>query len=279
MIRILHLSDPHFGAADPLVASAFLAQAEKLAPDVAILSGDLTMRARRGELADAKAFVERLPRPRMVIPGNHDIPAFNQLFDRFFAPFNRYRQTFGANIEPIHTAPGLHIASVNSPKAYGPYADWSVGRLSRDDLHRLDQRLSGAPGTFRVLVLHHPLLAPHAHGRDVVQPLDELVALIAKHRVDLVLCGHFHQSHLATIGAKEGWQSVVSQAATVCSTRLQGEPQGFHLIRVTEDAIEIDRHVYREDSFESDATFVFVRNGIGWVSGDRATRHETSRIA
>lgn len=279
MIRILHLSDPHFGAADPLVASAFLSEAEKLAPDVTILSGDLTMRARRTELADAKAFVERLPRPRLVIPGNHDIPAFNQLFDRFFAPFKRYRHNFGANIEPIHTAPGLHVASVNSSKAFGLHADWSVGRFSRDELHRLDQRLSGAPGTFRVLVLHHPLLAPHGHGRDVVQPLDELVALIAKHRVDLVLCGHFHQSHLATIGAEKGWQCVVSQAATVCSTRLQGEPQGFHLIRVMEDAIEIDRYVHHVDSFESDATFTFVRGDAGWMSGDRATRHETSRIA
>lgn len=279
MIRILHLSDPHFGAADPLVASAFLSEAEKLAPDVTILSGDLTMRARRTELADAKAFVERLPRPRLVIPGNHDIPAFNQLFDRFCAPFKRYRHCFGANIEPIHTAPGLHVASVNSSKAFGLHADWSVGRLSRDELHRLDQRLSGAPGTFRVLVLHHPLLAPHGHSRDVVQPLDELVALIAKHRVDLVLCGHFHQSHLATIGAEKGWQCVVSQAATVCSTRLQGEPQGFHLIRVTEDAIEIDRYVHHVDSFESDATFTFVRGDAGWMSGDRATRHETSRIA
>ena len=98
MMRILHLSDPHFGAADPLVASAFLAKAEKIAPDVTILSGDLTMRARWPELADAKAFVERLPRPRLVIPGNHDIPALNQPFDRFFAPFKRYRQTFGGNI-------------------------------------------------------------------------------------------------------------------------------------------------------------------------------------
>ena len=279
MIRILHLSDPHFGASDPLVASAFLAEAETLAPDVTILSGDLTMRARRAELAEAKAFVERLPRPRLIIPGNHDIPALNQPFHRFFAPFKRYRQTFGANIEPIHTAPGLHVATVNSAKPFGLHADWSVGRLTRDGLYRLDQRLSGAPGSFRVLTLHHPLLAPVGHRRDVVQPLDDLLELLAKHRVDLVLCGHFHQSHLATIGQKQGWQCIVSQAATVCSTRLQGEPQGFHLIRVMDDFIEIDRHVFHGDAFESDATFAFTRGESGWTSADLATRHETNRIA
>lgn len=279
MIRILHLSDPHFGAADSQVASAFLAKAEGLAPDATILSGDLTMRARRSELADAKAFVERLPRPRLVIPGNHDIPAFNQPFDRFFAPFRRYRQCFGANIEPTLTAPGLHVVSVNSAQAFGPDWDWSVGRLTRDGLHRLDQRMSGAPGSFRVLVLHHPLLAPEGHQRDVVQPLDALVERIARYRVDLVLCGHFHQSHLATIGGEEGWQCIVSQAATVCSTRLQGEPQGFHLIRVMDDAVEIDRHVYRDGLFEAGPTFTFARSESGWMSADRATRHETSRIA
>ena len=279
MIRLLHLSDPHFGAADPVVASSFLARAEQLAPDLSILSGDLTMRARRAELADAKYFVERLPRPRLVIPGNHDIPALNQPFHRFFAPFKRYRQTFGSNIEPVYTAPGLHVAGINSSKPFGLHADWSTGHLTRDALHRLDQRLAGAPGTFRVLVLHHPLIAPEDHRRDVVQPLEELLALIGKHRVDLVLCGHFHRSHLGVLGARDGWQCIVSQAATVCSTRLQGEPQGFHFIRISEDSVEIERHVHREDSFEADAVFNFVRGDSGWMAADRATRHESSRIA
>ena len=201
MSRILHLSDPHFGACDPAVAAAFLATAADLAPDLSILSGDLTMRARRSELAEARVFADRLPRPRLVIPGNHDIPAFNQPFDRFFAPFKRYRQTFRENIEPVHTAPGLHVVSINSAQPFGPYADWSVGRLTRDSLQRADQRFSGAPpGVFRVLVLHHPLLAPEGHGRAVVRPLRELLSMIARHRVDLVLCGHFHRSHLATVG-------------------------------------------------------------------------------
>jgi len=279
MIRILHLSDPHFGAADPAVAARFLTQAAELAPDITILSGDLTMRARRGELADARYFVDRLPRPRLVIPGNHDIPAANQPLDRFFAPFRRYRLTFGKEIEPAHSAPGLHVVSINSSKPFGPYPDWSVGRLSREELRRADQRLSGPPGTFRVLVLHHPLIAPPDHGRDVVQPLPELLDLLAKHRVDLVLCGHFHKSHLAPIGPGGGWQAVVSQAATVCSTRLHGEPQGFHLIRASAARIEIDRHVLRGDSFEFDATFSFVPGEAGWGSADLPTLEEAAHIS
>lgn len=280
MIRILHLSDPHFGASDPAVASRFLSQAPTFSPDLTVLSGDLTMRARRSELVDARYFVERLPRPRLVVPGNHDIPAFNQPLHRFFAPFERYRSCFGREIEPLHTAPGLHVVSVNSSKPFGPYADWSKGRISREELRRADQRLAGgAPGCFRVLVLHHPLIAPEGHKRDVVQPLDELLELIARRRVDLVLCGHFHCSHLATLGPLDSWRCVVSQAATVCSTRLQGEPQGFHLIRVDAEEIEVERHVFHEEGFEVGETFSFVRSEAGWKSADAVTRRETSRAS
>jgi 3',5'-cyclic AMP phosphodiesterase CpdA len=278
MIRILHLSDPHFGASDPAVASRFLSQAGTLSPDLTVLSGDLTMRARHTELADARYFVERLPRPRLVIPGNHDIPAFNQPFHRFFAPLERYRSCFGREIEPLHTAPGLHVVSVNSSKPFGPYADWSKGRISREELKRVDQRLAGAPGCLRVLVLHHPLIAPEDHKRDVVQPLEDLLEVIARRRVDLVLCGHFHCSHLGTIGPPDSWRCIVSQAATVCSTRLQGEPQGFHFIRAGADEIEIERHVFHGGEFEADATFSFLRRDDGWASADAATRRETSRI-
>ncbi|WP_052573466.1 metallophosphoesterase [Haloferula sp. BvORR071] len=279
MIRILHLSDPHFGAADPAIAARFLAQAAELAPDLTVLSGDLTMRARRRELIEARNFVERLPRPRLVIPGNHDIPALNQPFHRLFAPFKRYREVFGQELEPVHTAPGLHVVGMNSNKAFNPKLDWSLGHLSAENLRRADQRLSGAPGSFRVLVLHHPLIAPEGHKRDVVQPLAELQELIARHRVDLVLCGHFHCSHMAAIGPQGAWHCVVSQAATVCSTRLQGEPQGFHMIQVEGGLIEIERFVYGGENFELEKTFTFTRVEEGWESADTATRREEAKIA
>jgi len=280
MIRILHLSDPHFGAADPAVAARFLAQARELAPDLTVLSGDLTMRARRRELIEARSFVERLPRPRLIIPGNHDIPALNQPLHRLFAPFKRYRETFGEELEPVHTAPGLHVVSMNSNKPFNSSIDWSLGVLSEANFKRAHQRLSGAPGSFRVLVMHHPLIAPEGHQRDVVRPLPPLLDLTARYHVDLVLCGHFHCSHLAATGPRGEWHSVVSQAATVCSTRLQGEPQGFHLIRAESGFIGIDRFVFHEDNFELAKTFSFTRGEEGgWASADAPTRREEARIA
>ena len=264
MIRLLHLSDPHFGAADTAVAEAFLRRAAELAPDLTILSGDLTMRARRRELAAAKAFTDRLPRPLVLIPGNHDIPAFNHPFDRLFRPFRRYRRCFGRELEPEWTGSGLQVVGLNSSRALGFHADWSEGRLSRAQLARA-QRHFGPPGEcLRVLVLHHPLLAPHGHRRAVVKPLPALLELLDACRIDLVLCGHFHRSHIATAGAGAAWQAVVSQAPTVCSTRLQGEPPGFHEIEWDGPRLTVRRVRFGDGEFGGDAEFRFFCGGCGW---------------
>lgn len=264
---ILHLSDPHFGAGLPAAAAAFLDQAPGVKPDLTVLSGDLTMRARREELADARRFVDALPQPRVVIPGNHDVPALNQPLDRFLRPFHRYRRSFGTDLEPEYRAPGLELVSLNSTRAYGLHADWSEGRLSARQLKRLPGRFRGEAGQdLRVLVLHHPLVASAGHRREIVQPGAALMEALALARIDLVLCGHFHQSIIVPLACGGGaWTAVISQASTVCSTRLQGEPQGFHEIRCGESSLEIIAWVFDGTVFEPGPPVAFARGPQGWV--------------
>ncbi len=266
MTRILHLSDPHFGAADPAIATVFLEHAAAMRPDLTLLSGDLTMRARRSELAAARSFVDRLPEPRLVIPGNHDIPLINHPFDRFFRSFRRYQETFGDELEPEMVASGVHVVSMNSSRAFGFHSDWSEGRVSKHQLARVRNQFQNGPGDHcRVLVLHHPLLALQIPGRAVVKPLKALLETIEAARVDLVLCGHFHRSQVRATGLSGAWKSIISQAPTVCSTRLQGEPQGFHEIHLTADRMEVVHQVYRIGAFESAGSWAFARGETGWT--------------
>ena len=279
MTHILHLSDPHFGAADPRIAEAFIAHTKTIAPDYTILSGDLTMRARRSELREAKAFVDQLPQPLLMIPGNHDVPAVNHVFDRFFNPFRRYKKTFGEDIEPTATTETLNIVSVNSTRAAGVHADWSVGILSRQQLRSIPSRFENGPaGAARILVLHHPLLAPPGFHRTVVKPLPGLLKAIETARVDLVLCGHFHLSQLATAGMLDGWTCVVSQASTVCSTRLKGDPQGFHQIRIAENEISITPWQFSDGRFLPRAPFRFMRGTHGWRDCENTRTDEVVTI-
>jgi 3',5'-cyclic AMP phosphodiesterase CpdA len=265
MKRILHLSDPHFGAANPGAAEAFLEQAAGLQPDLTVLSGDLTMRARRSEMSAARDFVNRLPIPHFLIPGNHDIPALNHPLHRFFRPFERYGRYFGNDLEPDHIAGDLHLVSLNSTRAFGFHPDWSEGRLTAAQLAAMRDRFVGAlPGRFRLLVLHHPLLAPPDQRRAVVKPLPDLLRAIADASVDLVLCGHFHRSRLATAGLEGRWRCIVSQAPTVCSTRLQGEPQGFHLIGLGDETAVLTHYVFGDGSFTEHSRACFRRGSAGW---------------
>ena len=74
MTRILHFSDTHFGTERKPVVEAALDLAAAQAPDLVVLSGDITQRARRRQFAAARAFIERLSLPVLAVPGNHDIP-------------------------------------------------------------------------------------------------------------------------------------------------------------------------------------------------------------
>jgi 3',5'-cyclic AMP phosphodiesterase CpdA len=234
-------------------------------PDLTILSGDLTMRARRGELEGARQFVNALPLPRLVIPGNHDIPMINQPVDRFFNSFKRYQAVFGEDLEPEMILHGMHVVSVNSTRAFGFHPDWSEGRLSRKQLGNLETRFQATPPQHhRILVLHHPLLALQIPGRAVVKPLKDLMHVMERARVDLVLCGHFHRSQILSTGLSNLWQSIISQAPTVCSHRLQGEPQGFHEILLQDHRIEVIHHVFRNGTFQKAGTSAFDSAASGW---------------
>ena len=68
MSVVLHVSDPHFGTEVPEVVEALARLAGQLRPDLVVLSGDITQRARAAQFQAARAF----------IAGEHD-----QLRDQF----------------------------------------------------------------------------------------------------------------------------------------------------------------------------------------------------
>ena len=74
MRTIAHLSDLHFGRHDETVAAYLLASIRQAQPDIIVITGDLTQRGRHRQFAAARAFLARLPKPILVIPGNHDVP-------------------------------------------------------------------------------------------------------------------------------------------------------------------------------------------------------------
>mgnify|MGYP005864678259 CR=1 FL=1 len=118
MRRIAHLSDLHFGATDPAVVEALAAELAADRPDLVLISGDLTMRARRREFREARRFIERLPGPVLAVPGNHDVSPF-RLVERFLDPFATWRRELGHATEWLWQDAELAVVGVNTARRGG----------------------------------------------------------------------------------------------------------------------------------------------------------------
>ncbi|GAA5236861.1 metallophosphoesterase [Verticiella sediminum] len=218
MMRILHLSDPHFGTERPQVLTALQALAERLAPDVVLLSGDITQRARRWQFAAARAFADTLPAPVVAVPGNHDLPLFN-LWARWRNPYGNYRRAFGQRLEPVFAEPRLLVVGVNSTRA-GRHKN---GEVTPEQVARVSGHLAAAlPGQLRIVMLHHPVRAWSQGDRKnlLIGRASAVPAWLAA-GADLILGGHIHLPYvlpLAGDGSRSGW---AIQAGTALSSRVR----------------------------------------------------------
>jgi 3',5'-cyclic AMP phosphodiesterase CpdA len=59
MARLVHLSDLHFGAHDDDLVEAVESKVDELKPDLVVISGDFTQRARVEQFKDACDFLEQ----------------------------------------------------------------------------------------------------------------------------------------------------------------------------------------------------------------------------
>jgi len=219
MTRVLHISDTHFGTEQAPVVQALLDLARRLAPDLVVLSGDITQRARARQFAAARQFVADLGFPVLAIPGNHDIPLFN-IAARMFNPYGGYKRAMGVNLEPVFSSDGLLVIGVNTTRP----SRHKNGVVSRAQVERVSARLWQArPGQLRVVVVHQPLRA--IVEEDVSNLLiGRQVAIPAwvEAGADLVLGGHIHLPYVVPLGEPAGGQAWVVQAGTATSHRVRG---------------------------------------------------------
>jgi 3',5'-cyclic AMP phosphodiesterase CpdA len=191
---LLHISDVHFGPPHlPRVARGVLQMIDQRRPDAVVLSGDLTQRARPEQFREARAFVDAIPVPVVVVPGNHDVPMY-RFWERILEPFGAYRRWFAEELEPVYRADGLLVVGINT--AY----NWTIkeGRITLDRLLAVGELLAAAPdGVFKVVVAQHHLIPPPNFGtQTVLSNAYEAIDLFSTVGVDLILSGHLHQAYI-----------------------------------------------------------------------------------
>lgn len=194
MRTILHISDVHFGPPHlPHVAAGVLDFVEQKRPSLVVLSGDLTQRARPEQFRQAREFVDRIPVPTLVVPGNHDVPLY-RWWERAFNPYGAYRKHFSPELEPVFRDEEMLVVGVNT--AHG----WTLkdGRIPLRRILQMADIFEQVPETvFKVVVAHHHLIPPPNFGTQrVASNAYEAIDLFSRAGVDLILSGHQHQTYI-----------------------------------------------------------------------------------
>jgi 3',5'-cyclic AMP phosphodiesterase CpdA len=263
---IVHLSDLHFGRLDPRVVSPIIAAIHELRPDLVAISGDFTQRARISQFAEARRFLDRLPRPHLVVPGNHDIPLYD-VGRRFLSPLGRYRRFIADDVEPMFVDGEMVVLGLNSARSFS----FGRGRLSEDQVARAVERLRGvAPSVIKIIVTHHPFDLPGHYGTDqLVGRATMAMAQLATVGADLFLAGHLHVSHIGHTAERykiAGHSALVVQAGTI-STRERGEPNSFNVLRLDWPGISVARRTWDEtrEVFVESPVRTFGHTAQGWM--------------
>jgi 3',5'-cyclic AMP phosphodiesterase CpdA len=256
---LMHISDLHTGwHFDMQVAEQLARQAHEIRPDLLVISGDLVLRADiTTQWNVITAFLNMLPQPQLIVPGNHDVSLFNGLY-RLFAPLKRYRRYITPNLNPVFSRPGLAV--VGGCSAHGLTIDG--GWLYPDQIRALDTSLAQfGTDTCKILVLHHHIAqAPGVKDRAMIANKHAAIRLMEKHQVELFLCGHVHLSYIATtrtILPDMRQNVIISQCGTTTSRRGRGNDHrknSFHLLTIDDHTIQITPYYYQPDSSQFSPT-------------------------
>ena len=254
MTRIVHLSDLHFGAHDERLVEAVDWEVDRLKPDLVVISGDFTQRAKTEQFREACKFLEGL-RDRghevLGVPGNHDVPLYDVL-RRFLSPLARYRRFIDDTLCPFIELPEVAVLGINTARSM----TFKDGRINRDQVDFIRETFARvASDKMRIIVTHHPLFALEVGGEveRAIGRQELALDAVEESGVDMVLAGHAHHASSQDAGelvTRAGGVLVV-QAGTATSTRVREQEQSFNSIDIAEGSATITVHAWRGSEFKA----------------------------
>ena len=287
MARLAHLSDLHFGAHDPKLVDAVARRMDEEKPELIVISGDFTQRARTDQFKEACRFLEQLREAGhqvLGVPGNHDVPLYD-ILRRFLSPLTRYKRFVDDELCPFHQLDGAAVLGINTARSL----TFKDGRINAEQVEQIRQTFAPTPETMpRILVTHHPLFALPVDDKGALGKAigrQELALdVVADAGVDLLLAGHNHRAstHHAPDLVTRAASTLVVQAGTATSVRLRDEDQSFNLIEVAPDDVTVVVQGWDGTGYASQDAQRYIRREGRWGKAEGVTSGasaETEQVA
>ncbi len=244
MRTIIHISDLHFGRVNHEVLDPLAQFINTAKPDVVVVSGDLTQRAYSSQFFEAKKYLELLPGPKIVIPGNHDIPLYN-IFLRFIKPMQKYQEFISSDLGPIYRDEEMAVIGINTSRSFLI----NTGVISLKQVKRIRNFFELVPKeVIKIVVTHHPFDHPENYGKlKKLRGADEAIKQLALCGVDLFLAGHLHMSHIGHSAHRYktiGHSALIVQAGTATSNRTRAEAASFNSITIHKARITVAQYTW-----------------------------------
>jgi 3',5'-cyclic AMP phosphodiesterase CpdA len=269
MAHFIHLSDLHFGAHEDRLVEAVERRIDDERPDLVIISGDFTQRARTEQFQQACRFLGRLREAGhevLAVPGNHDVPLYD-VIRRFLSPLTRYQRYIDETLCPFHELPTAVVLGINTARS----ATIKQGKINDDQIEFIRSTFARIdPAIPRILVTHHPIFALPTGGGGVGEPIknqEQVLDMIGAVGVDLLLAGHNHRaSHQDSADfVTKSTGALVIQAGTATSTRVRGEHQSFNRIIVNGENVEVTLIGWQDTDFRDGDPARFTRRDGRWI--------------
>ena len=252
MRTVVHLSDLHFGRIDQALLAPLIEQIHAATPDLIVVSGDLTQRAKSAQFIAAREFLDALPQPQIVVPGNHDVPLHNG-FDRFVRPLDKYRRYVCDDLTPMYFDDEIAVVGINTTRSLtiknGRFDDKHIAHV-QNTLNHLGAQIT------KIVVSHHPFDLREKYSKaDLVEGAEQALTLFSQCKIDILLSGHMHDSAAELTSHRyqiAGYSAVGVQAGTATSTRGRGESNSFNALKIAPESLNVERMTWDA----SRATFV-----------------------
>jgi len=267
MRTLVHISDIHFGRVDYAIVDGLIKIINEIAPNLVVLSGDLTQRARSAQFIEARAFLDKLPKPQIVVPGNHDISMHN-VFERFAAPLGKYKKYITGDLQPFYADEEIAVVGINTARSLTV----KDGRINETQIAGIREKMCSLPNDIiKIIVSHHPFDLPEGFDEnDIVGRAVLAMKTLAECGADVFLAGHLHVSHIGNTAHRykiDGHSALVIQAGTATSTRGRGEANSFNVIRIEKARLVVERLEWQAEQakFALAKSEEFGQAANGWV--------------